>query len=134
MKEFTGLIGTFISWHASFEIGRNEEMISLMPEYKDYLTYINTHMYDLEVVFKKNYVDYRCKGSSSLKKVLPVICSGFSYDDENIQDGTTAMETWGELVTEVKDDSVKDPIREDLLSYCELDTLALVEIYKKLTN
>ena len=103
-----------------------------MPEYKDYLTYINTHMYDLEVVFKKNYVDYRCKGSSSLKKVLPVICSGFSYDDENIQDGTTAMETWGELVTEVKDEIVKDEIRKNLLSYCELDSLAMVEIYKKL--
>ena len=134
MKEFTGLTGTFISWHASFETGRNEEMISLMPEYKDYLTYINTHMYDLEVVFKKNYIDYRCKGSSSLKKVLPIICSGFSYDDENIQDGTTAMETWGELVTEVKDDSVKDQIRKNLLSYCKLDSLAMVEIYKEVSK
>ena len=57
MKDFTGLTGTFISWHASFETGRNEEMISLMPEHKDYLTYINTHMYDLEVVFKKNYIE-----------------------------------------------------------------------------
>ena len=134
MKEFTGLTGTFISWHASFESGRNEEMIDLMPEHKDYLSYINANMYDLEVIFKKNYIDYRCKGSSSLKKVLPVICPGFSYDNEEIQDGTTAMEKWGELVTELKDDHIKDQIRKNLLSYCELDSLAMVEIHKELLD
>ena len=32
MKKFTNIEGTFISWHASFESGRNEEMIDLMPE------------------------------------------------------------------------------------------------------
>jgi hypothetical protein len=132
MKEFTGLTGTFISWHASFEIGRNDDMITLMPEYKDYLSYINANMYDLEVIFKKNYIDYRCKGSSSLKKVLPVICPGFSYDNEEIQDGTTAMETWGILVTN-KETKFKDQIRKNLLSYCELDSQAMVEIYKELT-
>ena len=91
-------------------------------------------MYDLEVVLHENYVDYRRKGSSFLKKVLPVICSGFSYDDEKIQDGTNAMETWGELVTDVKDDSVKDQIRKNLLSYCKLDSLAMVEIYKEVSK
>ena len=133
MKEFTGLTGTFISWHASFEIGRNDDMIPLMPEHKDYLSYINANMYDLEVIFKKNYIDYRCKGSSSLKKVLPVICPGFSYDNEEIQDGTTAMETWGILVTN-KESKFKDQIRKNLLSYCELDSQAMVEIHKELLN
>ena len=90
-------------------------------------------MYDLEVIFKKNYIDYRCKGSSSLKKVLPVICPGFSYDNEEIQDGTTAMETWGILVTN-KESKFKDEIRKNLLSYCELDSQAMVEIHKELLD
>jgi hypothetical protein len=89
-------------------------------------------MFDLEVIFKKNYIDYRCKGSSSLKKVLPVICSGFSYDNEEIQDGTTAMETWGDLVTNSKDSNLKEQIRKNLLSYCKLDSKAMVEIYKEI--
>ena len=132
MKDFTGLTGTFIAWYATFEIGRNKEMISLMPEHKDYLSYINNNIYDLEVVFKKKYIDYKCKGSSSLKKVLPVVCPGFSYDNEEIQDGTTAMETWGELVNKRIDNPMEYKIRENLLSYCKLDTLAMVEIFNKL--
>ncbi len=132
MREFTGLTGTFISWHASFEMGRNDEMIALMPQYKDYLTYINANIYDLEVIFKKNYIDYRCKGSSSLKKVLPIICPGISYDNEEIQDGTTAMETWGDLMIKSKDRNLKDQIRSNLLSYCKKDSKAMVEIYKEL--
>jgi hypothetical protein len=36
------------------------------------------------------------------------------------------METWGQLVTKVKDDSIKDQIRKNLLSYCELDSQAMV--------
>ena len=27
MQDFTGLTGTFISWHASFEISRNKELV-----------------------------------------------------------------------------------------------------------
>jgi hypothetical protein len=134
MKDFTGLTGTFISWHASFEIGRNDEMIALMPQYKDYLSYINANMFDLEIIFKKNYIDYKCKGSSSLKKVLPIICSGFSYDNEEIQDGTTAMEAWGDLMINSKDSNLKDQIRSNLLSYCKKDSKAMVEIYKELLD
>ena len=57
---------------------------------------------------------------------------GMRHIEVNMGDGTTAMETWGELVTEVKDEIVKDEIRKNLLSYCELDSLAMVELYKKL--
>ena len=33
MQEFTGTNGTFISWHASFEVGRNREMQEWLPKY-----------------------------------------------------------------------------------------------------
>tara|TARA_Y100001935_G_C17270258_1_gene491503 strand:- start:80 stop:1558 length:1479 start_codon:yes stop_codon:yes gene_type:complete len=134
MKGFTGLIGTFISWHASFEIGRNNDMINLMPQFKDYLSYINNNMFDLEVIFKNNYIDYKFRGYSSLKVVLPLMCPGFSYDDENIQDGTTAMEAWGDLVTNFHESDSIEKIRHNLLSYCKKDSLAMVKIYDKLIN
>ena len=105
-------------------------MIALIPAYKDYLSYVNANTFDLEVIFTKKYIDYRTKGSSSLKKVLPVICSGLSYDNEEIQDGTTAMETWGELVTNNKS-KFKNQIRKNLLSYCKKDSMAMVEIHKE---
>ena len=139
MKKFTGLTGTFISWHASFEIGRNNDMKDIMPNYNKYFDYINTNMFDLEVIFKDDYVDYRFKGSSSLKKVLPIICPKLSYSDENIQDGTMAMETWGRLVSQtdfdgnIDFDVNQEQTRADLLSYCKKDTFAMVEILKQLS-
>ena len=134
MKNFTGLTGTFISWHASFEKGRNEEMKIIFPQYIDYLSYINKNMFDLETIFLNLYIDHLFKGSTSLKTVLPIICPEFSYDNEEIQDGTTAMETWGSLVTEFRSNDLKEKIRSNLLSYCKLDSLAMVEIYKQLNN
>lgn len=132
MQEFTGLTGTFISWHASFEIGRNNDMIKWMPGFSQYLTYINQNMYDLEIVFKKHYIDHKFHGSSSIKKVLPVIYSEFSYSNLDIQDGTMALDTWGRLVTDPNFNEDKNKTRKNLLLYCELDTLAMVEIFKVL--
>ena len=133
MKSFTGLTGTFISWHASFEKGRNEEMKIIFPEYSSYLNYINDNMFDLETIFLKYYIDHLFKGSSSLKNVLPIICPEFSYEDEEIQDGTTAMETWGSLFTGFKEGVIKEKIRADLLSYCKKDSLAMVKIHEKIS-
>ena len=134
MQDFTGLTGTFISWHASFEIGRNKDMINWIPAYSEYLTYINENMFDLEKVFMKDYVDYRFHGRTSLKSVLPVLCPHLSYQTKAIQDGTMAMDTWGRMVT---DPDFKEDIkqtRNNLLEYCKLDTFAMVEIYKFLND
>lgn len=134
MQAFTGSTGTFISWHKSFEVKRNEEMSLWMPEYASYLEYINQNMYDLEDIFKKDYIDYRFKGSSSIKKVLPVLIPKFTYENLPINNGTLALDTWGRMIL---DPAFPDDImetRKNLLEYCELDTLAMVEIYKYLMN
>ena len=85
MHEFTGTKGTFISWHSSFEIGRNKDMLNWLPDFDTYLNYMNKHMFDLEDIFKKDiYIDFKFHGSSSIKKVLPVLCKNFSYSDFSI--------------------------------------------------
>ena len=109
-------------------------MINWMPEFKGYLDYINQNMFDLEVVFKKYYVDYKFRGSSSIKKVLPVICPEFSYSELDIQDGTSALDTWGRLVEDKNFSEDKEETKKNLLSYCELDTLAMVKIYESLKS
>ena len=98
MLDFTEMKGTFVSWHASFEKGRNEAMQRWCPQFSDYLEYINTHIFDLEEIFIKDYIDYRFKGSSSIKKVLPVLVPNLNYDNLEVQDGTMAMDTWGNMI------------------------------------
>ncbi|AWX43615.1 hypothetical protein HME9304_00606 [Flagellimonas maritima] len=132
MQAFTRMEGTFVSWYASYEIGANNRMIQWLPEHEVYLNYINTHMFDLEKVFISDYVDYRFKGSSSIKKVLPVLVPELSYNQLNVQDGTMAMDTWGKIAFDSIGQEEKKQIRQDLLEYCKLDTLAMVKIFNYL--
>lgn len=132
MQEFTGLTGTFISWNAPFEISRNKDMLVWIPQFSNFLNYMNMHMFDLMTLFKTDYVDYRFHGSTSIKKVLPVLCPQFSYSNLEVQDGTMALDIWGRMVNDPDFKGDRDTTRKNLLAYCKLDTLAMVEIYKKL--
>lgn len=134
MKYFTKEQGTFISWHASFENSRNKDMLVLMPHHGKYLSFVNEHTFDLEEIFNKDYVDYRFHGSTSIKKVLPVLCPQFSYTELEVQDGTMALDTWGRMVLDQNFEEDKKTTKSNLLEYCKLDTMAMVEIYFKLLS
>ncbi|WP_396602054.1 DUF2779 domain-containing protein [Algibacter sp. R77976] len=132
MQASTGKTGTFVSWHASFEMSRNKDMIEILPQYEEYLSYMNNNMFDLEDIFKTHYVDYKFHGSTSIKKVLPVLLPELSYDALDVQNGTMALDLWGRMVIDNDFDENKEEVRKNLLAYCELDTFAMVELYKKL--
>ena len=136
-----GDAGTIIVWNKGFECGRNRELGKLQPEYADRLDSINKRTYDLMDCFKKAYyVDYRFHGSASIKKVLPVLVPELSYKVMNIGEGTAAMMAWYQITHDANsafdEDSIhlKDNIKQDLLKYCELDTWAMVEIWRKLIS
>ena len=80
------------------------------------------------------YVDNDFFCSASIKAVLPVLVSGPSYKDLNIQGGNSAQRIWMETVTGGKNKDTKDKIMDDLIKYCTLDTLAMVEIWKILKD
>jgi len=132
MKADIGNEGSVISWHASFEKTQNREMGKWFPESAVFLENVNNRMGDLEDVFKTAYVDVRFDGSTSIKKVLPIICPDLTYDDLEIQDGTFAMEGWERMLK--AEPAKADGIAQSLLSYCERDTLAMVEIYRFLKS
>tara|TARA_B100000401_G_scaffold297001_1_gene203680 strand:- start:5647 stop:7134 length:1488 start_codon:yes stop_codon:yes gene_type:complete len=134
MQDKTGYNGTFISWNSPFENLCNKQMIESIPNHADYLNYINSNMFDLMIIFKEDYIDYRFQGSSSIKKVLPILCPEpeLSYKNLAIQDGSMAMDNWGKMMLDTNFNKDINKTRKDLLKYCRLDSLAMVEIYKKL--
>ena len=132
MQTNIGPVGSVIVWNESFEKGRNDELAEIHPEYAEFLEDINNRVYDLMLVFKKDYLHPSFYGSASIKKVLPVLVSELSYKSLGVQDGTMAMSEWERSVQSSLDKDTKEQIRINLLQYCELDTLAMVEIYKKL--
>ena len=131
--EMVGDTGSIVSWHASYEKRMNKEMATMYPQYAEMLQNANNRMFDLEDIFKEAYTDAAFCGSTSIKKVLPVLCPNLTYKDLTVQDGTQAMEQWLRMVEE-KDTTTRNTIKNALLEYCKLDTLAMVEIYKTLKN
>ncbi len=135
LMKVIGDSGSVIVWNKHFECKRNEELAILQPVYSNEIEGINGRVFDLMDIFKNGlYVDYRFHGSASIKKVLPVLCPELSYDDMEIAEGATAMTRWWEVVHGNASEEQKDQVRKNLLKYCRLDTLAMVEIWKRLKS
>lgn len=132
LSQEIGPTGSIVTWNKSFETARNREMAEQYPEFKELMASINDRVFDLMEIFsKQHYVHPKFKGSNSIKKVLPVLVDGFSYDDMDISNGQAAALRWYEAVTS-GDSELAAKTFTSLLEYCKLDTLAMVEIYKSL--
>jgi len=123
------------------------------PQYSDLIENMNNRLWDLMEIFSKNwYLHPDFRGSYSIKKILPVLVPELTYKKMAISDGSMAMTKWVQMVygggitattyaesDEAESEPVdieqikvekeqKDKIKNDLLRYCELDTLAMVRI------
>jgi hypothetical protein len=132
LKSQIGPVGNVVVWHQSFKKSRNMELMKLHPEYREFLEDLNERVVDLMKIFEKDYLHPEFLGSASIKQVLPVVVPELSYKDLEVQNGTMAMEVWGKTIFNEIAPEEKEKLRKDLLKYCELDTLAMVEILKKL--
>jgi len=131
----SGGIGTVFVWYESFEKTRNSEMAVMFPDYADFFEEVNAKTVDLMKVFSERlYVHPKFKGRSSIKKVLPVLCPHIpAYDALGIGEGMTASISWFRAATwPDMSDAERIRIYNDLLEYCELDTVAMVEIFRVL--
>jgi hypothetical protein len=119
----------------SFEKNCNTLLGTLLPEHAEFYEKLNDRIVDLMVPFSQNwYVDSDFYGSASIKKVLPVLVPSLSHKDLDISDGSSAQRLWMEAILDGKRPDEKDKILDDLIKYCKLDTLAMVEIFRKLRD
>ena len=120
--------GTVLAYNQSFECGRLEELAEDFPEQANALQPLHASFVDLMDPFQRfDYYLPSMRGSYSLKSVLPALAPELSYDRLEIRDGGAAGRAFESLFDEV-DPARKQRIRRELLSYCALDTLALVQI------
>ncbi|MFM2432630.1 MAG: hypothetical protein RLZZ511_3844 [Cyanobacteriota bacterium] len=101
------------------------------PEYATQLESIADRLWDLEDIFKHHYKHPKFRGSTSIKKVLPVLVPHLSYDTQAVQRGDQAQAVWEEMLA-CFDRSQKSELIANLQAYCQLDTLAMLEIYQAL--
>ncbi len=134
LKDNLGESGSVLVYNQGFEKGVMNECATAFPEFREwYDENILPRIADLWDVFRNFwFYDSRQRGSASIKAVLPVL-SDLSYGNLDINKGDLASLEY-ERVT--FDPSVSEEerlsVRADLEKYCELDTLAEVEIVKGL--
>lgn len=123
------------AYNKSFECGRLKELALLFPDLADHLLCIQGNIRDLLVPFQSGYYYNRAMGGSfSIKSVLPAL---FPEDPEldyhnldGIHNGAEAMNIFPKIRDMPPEEASQ--ARQNLLSYCKLDTYAMVKIWQKL--
>src|SRR3989344_5442 len=134
LKNLLGENGTVLVYNQTFEVGRLKELAENMPSYKKWVDSTLNRVVDLLVPFREfSYYNSIQQGSASIKKVLPALCN-VDYSGMEIEDGVTASIEFFRVTYNDCSKEERDEVRENLLKYCELDTLAEVMIVEKLMD
>lgn len=121
--------GSILVWYQPFEEGRLRELARDFPQYESPLLHLIERLKDLIIPFKDGMVECEAfQGSSSIKKVLPVMVPDLTYDTLTIKEGATASFIFGQLSSMETEEA--EQTKKDLLAYCKLDTLAMVKIWE----
>jgi hypothetical protein len=132
LLEHTKRPGDILVYYATFERSIFNGLKKDFPEYGKEVDLRLARIRDLILPFKDRlYYHPAMKGSSSIKNVLPALVPGFSYDNLQITNGNMAMTVYEQLRNE-SDLFIQQELRDALLAYCKLDTLAMVKILEVL--
>ena len=126
-----------LAYNKTFECGRLEELANLYPDLSEHLIKMKDNVVDLLVPFKQgDYYHIKMGGSNSIKYVLPALCPNDPALDYHalpvVHNGGEAMDIYPKML--VADPKEKERIRDGLLKYCCLDTLAMVKVLRKLVE
>jgi hypothetical protein len=127
---------TVLAYGDSFERGCLERLAEAVPAQREALLSLNDRLVDLLSIVR-NYVYHPDFGGSfSLKCVLPALVPILSYHDLRICDDATAQAVLERLL--LREASVspeeQDALRQQLLTHCKLDTLAMLKLLQVLLD
>ncbi|MEM1126658.1 MAG: DUF2779 domain-containing protein [Bacteroidota bacterium] len=117
--------------YSSFEAEVIEALMEAIPALQVPLARLLPRLWDLHAVFADEaYLDVRFKGSTSLKRIAPVMAPRFGYHDLAVQDGTEAQLTYRALLN--SQGGAHQEHYNALWAYCQRDTWAMVEVLRVL--
>jgi hypothetical protein len=131
LLEALGTRGT-IFIYASYEKRIVFQLADQFPDLRDQLLDLLNRFKDLYALIRKNYYHPKFYGSFSLKAVLPVLVPSMNHGDLIIQEGSIASLEYLRMLDPGTSADEKAKIKQNLLTYCGYDTLAMVEIRDEL--
>ncbi len=130
--ESLGTKGT-VCIYTSYEIRILRDLAKALPKYAKQLAAIEARCWDLCALVRDHYYHPDFHGSFSIKKVLPVLVPGMSYDKLAVQEGQEAARLYVEALM-TPDAKRRNEIHQGLLEYCGQDTEAMVRVRQALAE
>ena len=123
-----GTIHTYTGFEERIIRGLAEEL----PRFRERLLASLGRIKDLHRIVRKGYYHPGFHGSFSVKSVLPALLPGIGYGNLAIQDGQQAGLEYMKMTDPTRAKEERGRIRENLLTYCGHDTLAMVKIREEI--
>ncbi|MFW5684327.1 MAG: DUF2779 domain-containing protein [Spirochaetota bacterium] len=131
--------GSIVVYSAGFERGIITRLADASPEHAERLLELRERIVDLLEPFNDfAFYHHDQRGKVSLKTVLPVLTS-YDYSSERIQDGYAAnlvyrylAERAGRADPDASSAAETRKLLADLVSYCAMDTMAMVHVVRAL--
>lgn len=126
-----GKRGPVFAYNASFEASVISALAEKFRDLAPELEAIGDRIVDLLPIAQNCFYHPSQQGSWSIKKVLPAAVPELSYDNlPGVKDGGMAMIAYAEAIRPETTPERREQIRQELLAYCHLDTLAMVGLWK----
>lgn len=132
LLDAVGHDGAVVVYNARFEKGRLTDLAGWYADLAPGLAAMRERMWDLLPVVQDHVYLREFGGSFSIKRTLPALAPGFSYEGMGVSDGADAMKAYLALAEGELGSAEASQLRRDLLVYCKQDTYAMVEIVKAL--
>ena len=120
--------------YSSFEQSVLTRLQDWFGDIAEPLERIKERLVDLQAIIKKYVWHPKFRGSTSIKRTLPVLVPEMGYSDLQIANGEHASAAFYNLACGLIQPSEVASTREALLLYCERDTLAMVKLHEALVN
>jgi hypothetical protein len=125
---------TVVAYNAPFERGCLERLAAAVPPLRGALEAAAGRLVDLLPIVRDHVYHPAFGGSFGMKRVLPALVPDLGYADLEIAEGGAASATLEALLLhgEARGERERLRLREQLLAYCERDTLGMVRLRERL--
>ncbi len=121
--------------YGSYEKTVLNALIARYPDLAEDLHKLTDRLVDLLAIMRKTYYHPDMLGSWSIKNVLPTVAPHLDYGSlGDVQDGSAAGTAYLQLITPETSPAERQRLVRELLTYCEHDTFAMVELVKYLSK
>ena len=118
--------------YSTFETTQLKNIAAAYPSLAPGLEQVMHRFVDLLPIVRKHVYHPDFHGSFSIKSLAPALSPAASYEGMRITDGSSATAAYLHMTDPANTARERNEMKSSLLEYCKQDTVAMVEIYRRL--